>query len=1065
MRSGFALCSLGFLALSAALAITPAAIAQTATSLAALPSTRVVDPVSNNVLSTLKGNVHPLAQARYDQGAASSSMQTGRMMLMLQASDAQKTALHHYLDDLQNPASANYRKWLTPETYGKAYGISDADLAQVEAWLESEGFRIESVPASRNRVVFSGTVASIQSAFHTSIHTYLVNGQTHYANATDPQIPTALMPVIAGIAPMNDFHARPQNHRGTPGAYDPESKRIKPQLTLTDSSNNLYLYVDPADAATIYNTPNSTLNSKFAGGSSYDGTGVTIGVVGYSNINVTDVLNYRTAFLNDTNQAHLPKVIVDGNDPGLLTDGSGAEALLDLEISGGLAPGAALNYYTADSTDLQDGLALAILRALDDNQVSILSVSYGNCEASLQTSGVAQFAAFWEQAAAQGITVTVSTGDSGAAGCDDSNSESVAQYGLAVNGIASTPYNIAVGGTDFDVLANSFSQYVNTTNTANTPPYYGTALGYIPEATWNDSVVTNGLLASNVAYKDSSGNTNIAAGGGGVSIAGYLKPSFQSSLTPADGARDLPDVALFSSDGAYGATWAVCSDNIADGVSTSTYTNCQTSGGTFTSTTTFDGFGGTSTSTPAFAGMLALVSQSLGGVRLGQADNVIYNLAANHYSTVFHDTTVGNISVPCDSATSTGCGSNGFLTGYNTGTGYDLATGLGSLNVSALASAWLSASFTATSTSFTVATPTSTLGNCSYQHLPRHGALTFNIAVSPSAATGDVSLTNTSGVPNSAASSCRCLHACQVGSRSLRTTTPIATINDLPGGTYYHLCLLRGRRDPRSQHLRAGDYAVTVGAESSTTGLSIGIQDASSGATLSGSTMGYGYYAYANAQPYGNASPTVNGSIVPDGVPTGSVVLTYSGAAQTVALNSIGVAEYPLYNQAPGTYTFQAAYSGDVSFLPSSSPTVPLTILKGTTTLTLSTATASSAARPAFKAGRGPQKVSSNFATGGGVALGCLLLLAIPARRRSWRSMLSLLVLIVGGLGLAGGGPIGCGGSSSTTTTTPVSPTGTYTVTVTLGTDSIGAYPTGSITLTGNGNTFYLHLNRDRDPL
>ncbi len=943
MRRSVLASRLRLLAVSLLSALAPAAqplLAQTASAIA--PETRVVAPVSNTMVTTLKGNVHPLAQARFDQGAVPASNATGRMLLLLRRSDAQQTALHRYMDDLQNPSSPNYRKWLTPETLGKSYGISDADLASVKGWLESQGLRVESVPQARNMVVFSGTVGAVQTAFHTSIHSFVVDGETHVANTVDPQIPTALVPVIAGISPMNNFRPKPQHHLGSAGVYNPESKRVQPKLVLSDSSGNQFLYVDPADAATIYNTPNSSLNAHYSASHSWDGTGITIGVVGYSNITAADVLNYRTAFLSDPNSAHLPQVIVDGTDPRVLSDGTGEEALLDTEISGGLAPGAASNYYTAQSTDLQDGLALAILRALDDNQVSILSASYGSCESALGAAGNLQYANFWEQAASQGITVTVSTGDGGSAACDDTNTQTQATQGLAVSGLASTPYDIAVGGTDFAVLAGSgFAQYVST-GTNQVPPYES-ANGFIPEVPWNDSVVTDGTVASDIAYKDASGNGNIVAGAGGKSsvaycsvgnnsdgscsglLSGYPKPAFQTGVTPSDGVRDIPDVSFFAANGAYSAVWVYCSDNVADGVSSQTYTDCQSTGGQFTSTTTFGRIGGTSAAAPAFAGMLALVAQSQGGIRLGQANNVLYNLAANHYSTVFHDVTSGNNSVPCKAGTPN-CASNGFLTGYDTGTGYDYASGLGSVDVSQLVSLWSSASFTATTTSLGVGTTSGSYGTAPVS--VTHGTpLYFKVAVSPSSATGDVSVTNTSGVKNNQAS--------YYDDATLSGGVAQYGSNDLPGGTYSISAYYAGDATHAPSTSPAPEITVNIGTEASGTVLAVNSADPqSSNAAQTASSFPYGYYAYADAEPY--ALSQVSGStFTTDGVPTGMINLNFGSSSATVALNSIGLGEYPLFNQAPGSYSLTASYSGDASYSASASPTVSFSVTKGATQVSL----------------------------------------------------------------------------------------------------------------------------------
>jgi trimeric autotransporter adhesin len=190
-------------------------------------------------------------------------------------------------------------------------------------------------------------------------------------------------------------------------------------------------------------------------GTTYDGSGVTIGIVGDSNLSaqaIQDIANFRALFLNDPNGLHAPNIVVDGNDPG--ENGDEIEALTDIELAEGIAPGANVNFYTSANTDLSQGLMLAVQRALNDNAVNVLNVSFGSCEYYEGASGNAAIAEMWQQAVAQGITVTVSSGDSGSASCD-ADSETEAQMGLAVNGLASTPYNVAVGGTDFTALFNS----------------------------------------------------------------------------------------------------------------------------------------------------------------------------------------------------------------------------------------------------------------------------------------------------------------------------------------------------------------------------------------------------------------------------------------------------------------------------------------------------------------------------------------------------------------------------------------------------------------------------------
>lgn len=884
----------------------------------AQPANRIVAQIDDSNRVALQGNVHPMAQARFDRGPASLSMPTGRISLVLQRSAAQQQALTQYLADLQNPGSPNYHKWLTPAQYGAQFGISDSDLATVESWLQAQGFKIERVPEARNLIQFSGTFGQIQQAFHTSIHIFQVKGVSHFANTSDPQIPAALAPVIAGIAPLNDFRPKPGVVQGPRSHYSTAEHRIQPDLTLQDQNNNNYLVVDPADAATIYDAPNSVLNASYSG-TKYDGTGVKLGIVGVSNIEIQDIVNYRTAFLGEASgSVNKPTVIVDGDDPGVQPGGSAVEALLDNEVAGGLAPGATIYFYTSADTDISSGLFNAIARAVNDNAVSILSVSFGACEQGLGSAANTLINEIAEQASAEGISLVASTGDGGSAGCDDFDTQTAAQHGLAVSGFASTPYNIAVGGTDFDVLSTSMSTYVNTA-TYGSAPYYGTAKGFIPEATWNDSTTVNTTYSANVAAKDSNGNTNIVAGSGGVSSI-YAKPSFQSGLT-TDTFRDIPDVSLFAADGFHFAFWALCSDSISDGTS-STYTpDCQNSSGNFTSATTFSGAGGTSAAAPAFAGILALISQSQSGARLGQADYVLYQVAKSHAS-AFHDVTTGNNSVPCITNTPN-CGTNNFLTGYNTGGGYDLATGLGSVDVSALISAWSSATLTSTSTTLNINGSTAA-------YTGTHGAsLTFNVGVTPTSATGVAAIVSnanettggtTAGPQNN-------------GQIAVPLTSGSGSVayNGLPGGSYTVWARYGG--DTSNAASQSAAINVTIAAEPSTTTLGINAYNPQTGGTISSTNAPYGSEVLLDATITGTAEGSKT-----EGVATGTVTFS-NGATQlgSAKVSTGNLASYPPFSSsfvafAPGTYNVTAAYSGDVSYNASTSSVVSFSVSKAPTT-------------------------------------------------------------------------------------------------------------------------------------
>jgi subtilase family serine protease len=450
-----------------------------------------------------------------------------------------------------------------------------------------------------------------------------------------------------------------------------------------------------------------------------DGTGQTVAIVARTNISIQDVRDFRNLF---GLPAKDPQIIVNGPDPGITSVDEEREADLDVQWSGGVAKNATIDLVVSASTNSTDGTDLSALFIVENNLAPIMSMSFGECEFFLGTSGNLMLNELWRRAAAQGITVFVAAGDQGSATCDTRALD--AQFGLAVNGLASTPYNVAVGGTDFNDL-NIWQEFWNSNNNSTTQ---ASAKGYVPESTWNDSC-TNGLLATLKFSVDPETNCNnlalqadflvIVGGGGGASSctmsdfnpntglgdlstcsAPYAKPSWQTGNgVPNDGKRDIPDVSLFASNGFTGSFYIMCQ---ADADPDNSGSQCDLNSPFMH----FSGVGGTSASSPAFAGIMALVNQKVGAPQ-GNANPVLYGLAAQQSdaacsssaspanSCIFNDITVGTNAMPCLSGSPNCNVSNpadtfGILSGFSAGAGYDLATGLGSVNATNLVNAWVS---------------------------------------------------------------------------------------------------------------------------------------------------------------------------------------------------------------------------------------------------------------------------------------------------------------------------------------------------------------------------------------
>lgn len=575
----------------------------------------------------LQGNVHPLARSEFDAGRADSNLPLERIILHLALRPKAERDLTQLLADQQNPRSPDYHRWLTPDQFGRRFGLSDEDLSRVVAWLQDRGFTVEEVARGRGWINFTGTAGQVERTFRTEMHDYLVAGRLEHANASDPSIPLAIAGLVRGVVSLHSFHSRPMTRTVRP--------LLLPEFTNGDTSH----YLAPADFATIYN-----VDPLYSAG--IDGSGQTIAIVGRTDIKLTDVQHFRTYFGLPPND---PVFVHNGPDPGNLGDDGSQnglseenEADLDVEWSGAVARNATIDFVISKSTAASDGVDLSAQYIIDNNVAPIMSESFGDCESDLGSAGNAFESALFAQAAAEGITVFAPSDDSGAAGCDSPTATT--GHGLAVSGLCSTPYDICLGGTQFNDVSNPTAYW----SSANNPTTKASALSYIPEVAWNESALE-------------AGGSGLFATGGGPSAV-YSKPAWQSAPgVPADGARDTPDVSL-------------------NAASHDGYMVFQryTSG-----STTFYADSGTSASTPTFAGLLALVLQKT-GTRQGAVGSSLYQLATNQYAhggpAVFHDIVTGNNSVPG-------------VTGYDCGTGYDLATGLGSVDASALVDQWISIPF------------------------------------------------------------------------------------------------------------------------------------------------------------------------------------------------------------------------------------------------------------------------------------------------------------------------------------------------------------------------------------
>ena len=614
------------------------------------PKDRILVAVDAAQTTPVRGTAHPLARPQFDHGRSDSTQRLSGVSLVFRLSPAQQSDLNRLLREQQDPSSANYHKWLTPEQYAARFGMTQNDLAKVTSWAQSQGLTVDGISRNRNEISLSGTVGQIEYALKTEIHNYSIKGEQHFANATDIALPAAFAAEVLSVRGLSDFHPKPR------------FRRAAPRFTSSLSGNH---FVIPGDFATIYDLP-----------SVYDGTGQAIAVVGQTLISTTDIDAFRSAAgLPARTSSNFQQTLAPSTGSALTCTGDETEADLDLEWPEGIAKNVTIKYIYAGvgaggtcnnrSFDVFDALHYAITADV----APIISISYGNCETQLG-SFVLTMQQWAQQANAQGQTISGPAGDDGAADCDSGVTS--ATHGLAVDVPASLPEATGVGGTEFTgdpepVTVTGGCAAADTYWALSCSPTSGaSALSYIPEITWNDAVTSKGF----------------SAGGGGASSI-FSKPSWQTGTgVPSDNARDVPDIAFSASPGHDG--YLICSQDYFG----STPTSCMS--GFRASDQSLAVIGGTSAGAPTFAGVLALINQATSSNGLGNVNPMLYQLAANTSNGAFHDITSGTNKVPCTAGTKN-CPSGTTTIGFTAGTGYDQVTGLGSLDVSKLVAAWLGA--------------------------------------------------------------------------------------------------------------------------------------------------------------------------------------------------------------------------------------------------------------------------------------------------------------------------------------------------------------------------------------
>ena len=1042
------------------------------TPLAQHPVSRVLirEKVDDNQLTTLRGNTPPVAIAKNDAGRVSANMRMTDLILVLRRSPEMQAAFDAFVESQYDPNSPNFHQWLTPDQVGEKFGPALADIATVSSWLSSRGLSVDDISKDRMTIRFSGNARQVEDTFHTELHNLTVKGQSHFANMSDPQIPMALEPVVLGPKALHNFVPRPLHRVGAKatlnqqtGHWERQSAtsfskidaagvvRALPQFGLTGGSgSNTYQVEDvsPYDFAAIYNV-------LPVWNSSIDGSGQSIAIVATSDVRQTDVTSFKSTFGLPAGLNLITK-LAHGTDPGACTSQQAPsstnhwctlddqiENALDVEWSGALAPAAQVVLVVSGANSGTDDTVFDSAQyAIQNDTAKIMNVSYGLCELGLGTSGNASYNTLWSTAATQGIAVFVASGDSGSPACDQgfdsSGTPYAAQFGLSVSGIASTPFNTAVGGTDLN-WGSTASPYWNGTNSSTNG---SSAKGYMPEIPWNDSCANPELLpalqslatqlrqlgnstAASPTDAESACNftvnwyttiqqlgggdissivDTIGAGGGksncttndqstpGSCAGGYAKPSWQTGVTgiPNDSKRDIPDVSFFASNGFLGSAYLICVSDWGTCVSRAT-----------TAEPSAQEIGGTSAGTPAMAGVMALINQKAGSSQ-GNPNSVLYQLASQQtYSSCksetgttsngcyFNDVDTGTIAMPCaqgspDCSITHSGDTVGILSGFTAGVGFDNATGLGTLNVANIVNHW----------------PAATTGTA-----------TATVAVSASPA----SITSIQGTA---------------------VTVTVSGSSGTPTGSVY---LTSGSYTSSTQNLSAGAATINIAAGK----LAIGAD------TITAHYAGDSTYA-ANT---GTAAVTVTLVSFTLSASAPAAISAGGSATSNITVSST--------NGYAGTVTLSCALTSSPSGAveaPTCAPTAgqSAVVLTGVTTSAGGQVTVSTTAAPT-----GAVKLASSrtgwFKAAGGAALASLVLFILPGWSKRYRNVFCTMLVFLAASFFAvgcggGGGSSGGGGTQKTTPTVTVTPAKTSiketdSVDVSITVAGGSSTPTGTVTM------------------
>ncbi len=716
--------------------------------LAAQPN-RIAGSIESRQMVTLPGSLHPEAQPQFDQGPVDPSYQLNYVTLIIAPSPSQQAALDQLLAQQQDRSSANFHKWLTPEQYADRFGMSQSDVAKITGWLEAQGFTVLQVPRGRNSVIFSGTAAQIQAAFNTEIHRYDVHGESHIANSSPVSLPAALSGVVTGVRGLHDFRQKPMYVRPVTG--DADGPHPHYTTTIQGNTTYFIAPGDIAtlyDLSPLYNatTPIDGTGQKLAivGQTDIYLADLVDFRTGFNLPSFTCTTG-NTGLITSCNTTNFAYVLL-GTDPGLPSLGDLFESDLDVEWSGAVARNAQIIFINAETTN---GVNDALSYAISNKTAPVISMSYGACEREAGTLETELQQANSEGITIMNSAGDTGSAecDFNPPGSTNTTTPpapySAADGGLAVGYPSSSPEVTGVGGTSIP-SGDYTSAFWGPSNGTDGGSALTALIGQ--EVSWNDDEAladfcianpTNSFCNPSPGVKVTSAQTYqedywISIGGGGVSncynpslaatcTAGFPRPSWQQAITipnlgsPQSTYRLVPDVSLLASPNYPGYVFCTPVEELSTTApyKTETTSSCANSIATAADGTIVSGnfvinpsiVGGTSASSPVFAGIITLMNQylvsfGLNSSGLGNINPTLYTLAATPANGVFHKVDSGDSNVYCQANTPSGqpadviCPSAGVF-GFSASaanadatTGFNLVTGLGSVDANALATAW-----------------------------------------------------------------------------------------------------------------------------------------------------------------------------------------------------------------------------------------------------------------------------------------------------------------------------------------------------------------------------------------